>query len=92
MYFLIPILNFIGLELVYLLHPSLLYLVGIVAVVLTGMFILRETGGRREQRLTISITAFLFLLAHYLMLIFLEGGFLIHSFIFLTNFALFVFL
>lgn len=92
MYLLIPLLNLIGLEIVYLKYPKLIYLVSAAVVFLTLFFIYKQTREQRQYLSAIIITAVLFLLAHYLLILFLEGGFLIHSFIFLTNFALFVFL
>ncbi|MFH1712604.1 MAG: hypothetical protein ABH896_00235, partial [Candidatus Jacksonbacteria bacterium] len=92
MYLFIPLLNLIGLEIVYLKYPKLIYFVSIAIVFLTLFFIYRQTRKQRQYLSAIVITAVLFLLAHYLLILFLEGAFLIHSFIFLTNFALFVFL
>ncbi|MEK9165988.1 MAG: hypothetical protein AAB525_04005 [Patescibacteria group bacterium] len=92
MYLLIPILNLIGLEIVYLKYPKLIYLVSACIVFLTLFFIYKQIKHERQHLSAIVITAVLFLMAHYLLILFLEGAFLIHSFIFLTNFALFVFL
>jgi hypothetical protein len=92
MYFLIPILNFIGLELSYLKYPKLIYFVAVLIIGLTLYFVLRVTRNNKEHQLAFLISIVLFLLSHYLLLVFLEGRWLIHSFISLTSFALFILL
>jgi len=91
-YLLIPLLNLIGLELTFLKYPKLIYPVSIIIIIITLFWLYKWTKGDTRYRLAIIISAFLFLLAHDLLFIFLEAKFLIHSFVFLTSFALFIFL
>ena len=92
MYLLIPLLNLIGLELAYLKYPKLIYAVSPIIIFLTLFWIYRWIKIDQRHWLAIIISVFLFLVAHHLLFVFLEGKFLIHSFIFLTNFSLFIFL
>lgn len=92
MHFLIPLLNIIGLELVFFVNPWLIFFSGGLIILLTIIFILRQMRGATRHATAIILSAVLFLAAHYGLLIFIEGRLLIQGFIMVTSFALFVFL
>ena len=92
MYFLIPILNILGLELVFLVFPPLIYGVGIIMVLLTLFCIFDYTKENQEHRFALCVSSVLFYVAHFLLLLFLEGKWMTHSFIMLISFTLFIFL
>lgn len=91
MYLLIAFLNFIGLEFT-LQYPHLIYFVSVAITALTLFFIYRYSRKITVSKISIMISAVLFLIAHYALLLFLEGSLLLHGFIFLSSFILFVFL
>ena len=88
----IPVINFIGLELVYFFYPYLIYPLSIFVVATTVAYIIKEIRKEHAQVAAIMISAVLFLTAHYLLIIFLEGIILVQGFIFLTSFGLYIFL
>lgn len=91
MYYLIPLLNLIGLELI-LIYPIFIYGVSLCITALTLFFLYRYTRDIDTSRFSIIISAILFFIVHYVMLLFLEGIWLMQVFIVLTNFILYVFL
>ena len=91
MYILIPLLNIIGLEFVFLMSPWLIFFVGALIIVLTVIFIIRHTRAAPHHRAAIILSGVSFLAAHYGLLIFIEGHLFIQGFILVTSFALFVF-
>lgn len=92
MHFLIPILNIIGLEFVFFVNPRFIFFSGGLIILLTIIFILRQMRGSHRHQVAVILSGVLFLAAHYGLLIFIEGRVLIQGFIFITSFALFVFL
>jgi len=90
--FIIPLVNFLGLEIVYLKYPNLIYLVTFCLITLTAYFFFKQVGFRQKHFWSLLIPAVLFVSAHHLTFIFLEGGFLVQAFILINSFALFVFL
>lgn len=92
MYLLIPLLNILGLELVFLVFPPLIYGVSIIMVLLTLFYIFDYTKENKEHRFALSVSSILFYAAHFLLLLFIEGKWMTHSFIMLISFTLFIFL
>lgn len=85
MHFLIPLLNFFGLEIAYLWYPPIIYGVGLIVIGLTIFFILRNREERPSHILAILFSAVLLIVTHYILLVFLENAFVAHGFIAFTS-------
>lgn len=91
MHFAIPILNFLGLELAYLIYPLSLYVTGPVVIALTIFFIWKSTKGSAHF-FSVAFSAGLLIITNYVLLVFLENAFVAHGFIIFTSVVLFVLL
>lgn len=92
MHFAIPLLNFLGLEIVYLVYPPLIYGAGFIVAGLTLFFIFRNKGEEPSHLLALIFSSVLLIVTHYTFLVFLENAFVAHGFIVFTSLILFALL
>ena len=88
MHFVIPLINFFGLEIAYLIYPPVIYGAGLVVIGLIIFFILRNKAGDSPHTFALMFSAILLIITHYVFLVFLENAFVAHGFIAFTSLIL----